>query len=56
MAQAGILSESQDYIFPGSSSENITLLNMSSNIGVEGIWLFRLDEFSPGGTEYILKY
>ena len=49
-AQAGVLSGSQNFIFPGSNTKNITLLNSSSNIGVQGVWLFRLHDFSPEGT------
>ena len=48
-AQAGFVNGFQNYILPGSRTQNITLLNSSSNIGVQGVWLFRLHDFTPGG-------
>ena len=48
-AQAGFVNGSESYLLPGSGTENVTLLNVISNIGVPGAWLFRLHDFAPGG-------
>ena len=46
-AQAGLVNGSNSYILPGSRTENITLLNSTSNIGEQGAWFFRISEFLP---------
>lgn len=46
-AQAGLVNGSNFYILDGSRTANITLLNSTSNIGQEGVWLFRISDFLP---------
>ena len=46
-AQAGLVNGSDFYTLPGSGTENITLLNVTSNVGQQGSWFFRLHSFLP---------
>ena len=47
-AQAGLVNGSSSYyILPGSKTEDIVLLNSTSNIGQQGVWLFRTSNFLP---------
>lgn len=46
-SQAGIVNGTTSYLLPGSGTENITLLNSTSNVDQPGVWLFRIDDFSP---------
>ncbi|KAM5132314.1 alpha-tectorin-like [Mantella aurantiaca] len=52
-AQAGFTTEKEYFNMPMSRTEHIINIKSTSNVGIPGVWVFRVDEFSvPGGCIY----
>ncbi|CAJ0961135.1 unnamed protein product [Ranitomeya imitator] len=52
-AQAGFNTDTEYFNIPFSRTEHIINIKSSSNVGIPGLWVFRVDEFKvPGGCTH----